>query len=97
MTRTLKEKLTFNLSKYSSVETFVDSDEMFWSDRTLFYSQESGSWYIRDSYHSNWYGIEMRYAYLSDLNYLIESEKEVTFWIVEDNEIIESLNAEEEN
>lgn len=95
MTRILKEKLTFNMKNYSSIEDFSDSEEMFWNDRTLFYSQEYGSWYLRDSYHGNWYSIERLYHYLTDLNYFIASDKDITFWLVDDQLEIELLNEEE--
>ena len=35
--RSALDTLEFNLSQYDSIESFVDSDEMFWSDLSLEY------------------------------------------------------------
>lgn len=89
-----KEKLQFDLTQYESVGEFADSNEMFWSDLYLHQSSYNGLWYIQDTNQGEWYSLETRYDYLSDFNYLIENNITVTFFLIEDNDILKELENE---
>ncbi len=89
--RSALDTLEFNLSQYDSIESFVDSDEMFWSDLTLEYID---GYYIYNSNQGTWFSIERKYWYTDNLNYLFELGTIIKFHLIEDLDIIQELNEE---
>ena len=82
-----KKVLSFDLSKYDNIVEFSEDEDMFWND---LYLHMEDTYYIYNANQGLWYSIESKYHY-APIQYLIEENKTVEFWLVEDEEYSEEL------
>lgn len=88
-----EECLRYDFSKYKDVEKFANSEDLFWSDITLHLPTMDLIPRLYNANSGKWYEIESKYTY-SSLGYLVENNYNVTFWLVNDKELIKDLEKE---
>lgn len=86
--------ILFDMEKYDSLEDFANHDDLFWNDLNLHMSNENGCWCVCNTNSGNWYSIESKYSYLTDLNLLIKQKATLKFDLISDEGLLGSLYKE---